>query len=143
MAWTHYSCEISGKPASVLIDERFAPQFPIRELPRLSWFGVYCNQPTGRAFWNPEETDDLDRIETDLIKLSETFGHGWAVYVLRVATHGVREYYVYHADQAELSKVFSALKARYPNYRIEFETIDDLAWAQYGKYVSYEPDSTA
>ena len=143
MAWRHYTCEILGKPASVLIDEGFAQQSPIRELTRLSWFAVYCSQTTGGAFWNPEEADVLDRIENDLINLSETFGHGWAVYVLRVATPGIREYYVYHADHAELSKVFSALKATYPNYQIEFETTDDIAWEQYRKYVSYDPDGTA
>lgn len=143
MAWKHYICEISGKPASVLIDGRFADQLPVKELPQLSWFGVYCQQPGGAAFWNPEETDVLDRLENDLIRLSETFGYGWVVYVLRIATPGIREYYLYHADQAELNKAFSALKAIYTNYRIEFETINDKVWEQYRKYVSYDPDGTA
>jgi hypothetical protein len=142
MGWKHYICEISGKPAFVLIDERFANQSPIKELPRLSWFGVYCNLPTGEAFWNPEEADTLDRIENDLIRLSETFGHGWVAYVLRIATTGIREYYLYHADQAELSKAFTALKAIYGNYQIEFETTNDIAWEQYGRYVSYASGST-
>jgi len=143
MAWKHYICELSGKPASVLIDDRFAHQSPVKELPRISWFSVYCNQPTSGEFWNPEEADILDRLENDLIRLSEMFGHGWAVYVLRVATFGIREYYLYHADQAELSKAFSALKAIYPNYRIEFETTNDIAWEQYRRYVFYDPNDTA
>ena len=143
MAWRHYTCEISSKPASVLVDERFAHQLPVKELPRLSWFGVYCQQPTGGAFWNPEEADALDQLENDLIRLAETFGHGWAVYVLRIATPGIREYYLYHADQAELNKAFSVLKAVYPDYRIEFKTINDVMWEQYGRYVSFDPNSIA
>jgi hypothetical protein len=65
------------------------------------------------------------------------------VYALRIAAPGIREYYFYHADQAELRKAFSALRAIYPNYRTEFVTTDDMAWEQYGKYVSYDPDGTA
>jgi hypothetical protein len=50
MTWRHYLCELLDKPASVLIDDRFVDQLPLNELPRLSWFGVYCNEPTeGRS----------------------------------------------------------------------------------------------
>lgn len=140
MAWRHYTCEISGKPASVLVDGQFFHQLPVKELPRLSWFGVYCNRPTGGALWAPEETEVLDQVENDLIKLAETFGRGWAVYVLRIATPGIREYYLYHADLAELGKACSALKALYPRYRIKFEESNDVAWEQYQRYVSYGPD---
>ena len=122
---------------------RFAQEFPVKELPRLSWLGVYCSRPAGGAFWDPEEADALDRIENDLVKLSGTCRHGWVVYVLRVATPGIREYYLYHADQAELSKVFLALEAIYPNYRIEFETTNDVAWEQYGRYVTSGPNGAA
>jgi hypothetical protein len=65
------------------------------------------------------------------------------VYVIRIATPDFRDYYLYHADQAELSKAFSALRAIYPNHRVEFEATDDIAWEQYGKYVSYDPNGTA
>jgi hypothetical protein len=65
------------------------------------------------------------------------------VYVIRIATPDIPDYYLYHADQAELSKAFSALKATYPNRRVEFEATDDIAWEQYGKYVSHDPDGTA
>ena len=67
----------------------------VLELPRLAWFGVYCQRAPGVGFWDPEETDSLDALERDLIRLCEQFGQGWAVYVLRIATSGIREYYVY------------------------------------------------
>ena len=140
MAWKQYQCEISGKAALVLVDDRFAQDSPVKGLPLLSWVGIYCNRPPGGAFWDPEETVDLNRMEDELVKLSDAFGYGWAVYLLRIATPGVREYFIYHADQAELSKAFSALKATYPNYRVEFETTTDMAWEQYGRYVSAVPD---
>jgi hypothetical protein len=137
MAWHHYLCEISDKPASVLIDDRFAEQSPVGELPRLSWFGVYCHEPTGGAFWNSAETVLLDQVEKDLIKLSEQHGHGWVVYVLRIATPGIREYYLYHADHAELDAVLEALQSLHPDYRIDFDTIDDNTWEEYRRYLSF------
>jgi Family of unknown function (DUF695) len=142
MAWRHYTCEISGKTASVLIDDRFAQHIPVKDLIRLSWISVYCNQPTCGALWNPEETDSLDRIEHDLIRLAEIFGRGWAVYVLRIATPGIREYYLYEADQAELTKAFIALKVKYRDYRMEFETITDRKWEQYQRYVFHQHGDT-
>jgi len=135
MTWQHYLCEISDKPASVLIDDRFADQLPVNEMPRLSWFGVYCNEPHEGAFWNPDETIPLDRLEKDLIKLSEQFGHGWAAYVLRLATPGIREYYLYHTDVAEMRRALEDLRSLHPHYRIDFETADDAKWEQYRRYV--------
>jgi hypothetical protein len=110
MTWKHYLCTISDNADSVLIDDRFAEQLPVGEMPRLTWCGVYGNEPTEGAFWNPEETVLLDRIENDLIKLAQEFGHGWAVYVLRIATSGIREYYLYHADQST-----AVIALRYPS----------------------------
>ena len=135
MSWKHYTCEISGRRALVLVDDRFAQQSPIKQMPRLSWVGVYCNQPTGGAFWNPDETELLDRLEDDLIKLSEKFGRGWIVYLLRIATSGVREYYLYHDDQAGVSDTLKNLRTLYPNYRIDFETTNDETWEQYCRFV--------
>jgi hypothetical protein len=111
-------------------------------LPYLSWISVFCNQAAGDGLWNPEETDSLERIEDDLIRLAQIFGRGWAVYVLRIATPGIREYYLYEADQAELIKAFLALKAKYPDYRMEFETITDSKWEQYQRYV-FHPHGNA
>ena len=136
MTWRTYLCEISDKSALVLIEDRFADQFPVDELPLLSWFGVYCNKPTEGAFWNPDETNLLDRLENDLLKLSEQFGHGWAVYVFRLATTGIREYYLYHTDAAEMRRALEELRRLYPNYRIDFDTTDDAKWEQYRRYVS-------
>ena len=134
MNWKHYTCEISGKPALVLVDDRFQEQAPIHELPRVSWFGVHCNQSPGADLWSPDEEQTLDSIEDDLIKLCEAFGRGWAVYVLRIATPGMREYYLYHSSAAELNKAFESLKTLHPSYKIESEAKDDPQWQQYKTY---------
>jgi hypothetical protein len=134
MAWTHYECSISGKPALILVDQSFSSKGPIKELPQLSWFGVYCLNSSGASSWDPDETETLNRIEDDLIKLCGAFGRGWVVYVLRIATPGIREYYLYHSDLAELEKAFRSLMSIYPDYRIEFETTTDSAWEQYAMY---------
>ena len=142
MTWRQYTCDISGKPAIILVDDRFAQQERPERLHQLSWFGVYCAEPPGAHLWAREETKALDQIEDDLVELAETFGHNCAVYVLRIATPGIREHYIYHSDSAELSKAFSALKAVHPDYRIEFETIDDPNWDQYKKYVAFRLESS-
>ena len=141
MTWKTCACEISSKPAIVLVDTRFAKQAPLHEMPCLTWFGVYCQLPVDEHLWNPTETETSDRLESDLIKLCGTFGHGWTVYVLHIATPGIREYYLYHSDAAELNKAFVALKANYPDYKIEFKETNDPDWKEYKTYVSFKRNS--
>jgi hypothetical protein len=138
MTWKNYTCEILGKPALVLIDQRFHEQLPVKELPRLSWFGVHCKQAPSGSFWHPNETQALDEIEADLLKACEAFGNGWIVYVPCITTPGIREYYLYHSDAADLNKAMEALKATHPTYRIEKDTIADPEWNEYRKYASFE-----
>lgn len=138
MTWRTYTCEILDKPAIVLIDQQFEDRFPVPELPLLSWFGVYCNLPPDGACWAEVETDSLDHLEDQLIEVADQFGKGWAVYVFRIATPGIREYYIYHSAEAEMSKAFDALKVSVPNYRIEFETTNDATWEQYRRYSAFK-----
>jgi len=91
---------------------------------------VWCllfNRSAG-GFWNPEETPQLDAIETDLIKLCDQHGNGWAAYVQRLDTPGLREYYVYFGGEAAMNRVLPDLKAKHPNYRMEFDQINDPKW---------------
>ena len=135
MTWKQINCEINDRPALVLVERRFKEQAPLKELQCISWFCVYCNQKPGSAFWSPDETETLDEIEDDLLRLCESFGHGWLVYVLRLAMPGVREYYFYHSDTAEIKKVIAALKVAHPSYRIEADTKNDPEWSEYQKYI--------
>src|SRR5438477_461678 len=140
MTWKQIITEIDGRRVLVLVDHRFKEQAPLKELQCLSWFCVYCNQEPGSAFWNPNETETLDEIEDDLLRLCESFGHGWMVYALRVATPGVREHYFYHSDAAEIKKVIAAFRLAHPSYRIEADTKNDPEWNEYQKYISLEAD---
>lgn len=135
MAWSHRILEIDTRPAQVLIDDRFRPAAPVPELPRLAWFAVFCQQDAGDGFWNPQETASLDSIEKDLIGLCDQFGSGWAVYVMRIDTHGVREYYLYSGGNSALAQVLPRLQAAHPNYRMEFEETDDAAWNRYKEFL--------
>ncbi|MBS2009406.1 MAG: DUF695 domain-containing protein [Cyanobacteria bacterium SZAS TMP-1] len=138
MTWLTYTCEISNKPAIVMIDQQFENRFPVPELPWLSWFGVYCNLPPDGACWAEAETESLDYVEDQLIELAGQFGRGWAVYVFRIVTPGIREYYIYHSAEAEMSKAYDALKVSVPNYRIEVETTNDASWEQYRRYSAFK-----
>ena len=140
MTWVHYSFQVQGKPASALLDTRFAERVPSEQLPKVAWFGVYCRKPSGGAFWHPDEGSKLDAIEGDLIRLCGGFGNGWGVYVRRLDTPGLREYYVYFGGSAELEKVVPSLQALHAGYRIEFEIRSDSQWAHYKSWIQ---ESTA
>jgi hypothetical protein len=142
MAWSHRTTEIGSRPAQVLIDDRFRDDAPVRELPRLIWFGVYCRNEPGASFWHPDETGALDFIEDDLIRLCEQFGRGWAVYVMRIDTRGIREYYFYSGDATELPAAVTPLKAEHPEYRIEVDQKLDPAWERYRTFLPQQKKSS-
>jgi hypothetical protein len=138
MAWKNHLCEIKGKLSSVLVDQRFENEFPLKELPNVFWVAVYCNLPSNDSFWHPDETLALDDIENNLLKLAESFGNGWIVYVIRIDTVGVREYYFYYGKHADVDKVTTLLKSLHPSYQIESETKEDAKWTEYKNHVSFE-----
>lgn len=140
MPWSHRTTEIESRPAGVLIDDRFRGSLPVRELPRLAWFGVYCRHDAGSRFWHPDETESLDTIECDLIRLCEQFSQGWAVYVMRIDTRGIREYYFYCGGSAALAQALLSLRTTHPDYRIEFEETADAEWSRYRTFLpDHEP----
>ena len=135
MSWSQQTTQIESRPAGLLIDDRFRASSPVRELPRLAWFGVYCRHDPGGGFWHPDETDSLDAIEEDLIRLCDEFGRGCAVYVMRVDTRGIREYYFYCGGSAALAEASPNLQSEHPDYRIEFEEITDAEWSRYRTFL--------
>lgn len=135
MAWKHYPAKIAGTPALVLIDTRFARKAPLEELPRLTWVAVYTNLPPVDSLWDPDETETLEGVEKDLLEAFEAHGLGWTVYVLRINTPGVWEYYFYHAPQAETTPAVLELQQAHAEYRIEAQTVIDAEWKQYRTYL--------
>ena len=131
MPWTHRITEIEGRPAQILIDESFKSSAPVRELPRLAWFGVYCQRPPGPAFWDPDESEQLDALEDDLLSLCGQSGRDCSTYVLRIATPGIREYYIYIGNGVDFAQVLPCLLARHPAYRIEHDETEDPTWKRY------------
>ncbi len=67
------------------------------------------------------------------------FGRGWAVYVMRIDTRGIREYYFYCGEAATLDLALPSLRKAFPTYRIEFEETTDAAWSRYKTFL---PDSS-
>ena len=86
----------------------------------MGWFAVWCQQDTDGHYWNPAESDTLDKIEHDLIELVSQFGNDWAVYVRRAISAGKREYFFYYGGDASIIEALPALQAMHPEYRIEF-----------------------
>jgi hypothetical protein len=138
MSWSTRITNIDARFAQVLIDERFSSSAPVQQLPRLAWFGVYAKADPGGAFWHPDETASLNAIEDDLIRLCGKFGRGWVVYVLRLDTRGIREYFLYFGGSADMPSAFEHLRLAHPDYRIEYEEIADPSWR---RYISCLPSS--
>jgi hypothetical protein len=136
MPWIQYQFEAQRRPASALLDTQFAEAVPSDKLPYVAWFGVYGKQPPGGSWWRRSEQPKLDAIEADLIRLCGGFGNGWAVYVRRLETPGLREYYVYFGGNAELQKVLPSLQALHADYRLEFESRSDPEWSHYKSWLN-------
>jgi len=135
MTWRHFNTELAGHRAGVLLDDRFASGPPSASLPELGWFGVYCRLEPGSAFWHPDETEELDAVESNLLRLcSLTAGDG-AAYLRRVATRGIREYYIYFNSSVDLGAVLPRLQLLHPGYRLEYDHRPDHAWAQYSSWL--------
>ncbi len=73
----------------------------------------------------------------DKLPLARYNPHSDAGSVHRLDTPGLREYYVYFGEGADMGKVLPALKAAHPTYRLEFDHTDDLKWAQYRKWLGW------
>src|SRR5512135_3709638 len=95
MTWQLYDTEILGNQSQVLLDDSFVGNLPGAELPNLAWIGVWCQQNPEGQYWNPAESETLDRIENDLLELVSRHANGWAVYTRRLVTSGLREYFFY------------------------------------------------
>lgn len=139
--WTYYECEIRERQALVLVDKRFVGSEPASELPRLFRLCVYTRLPPGGAYWNPDETNALNKLEDEFIDLLRDNAKGHASYVLRIATHGLREYYIYHSTAVSLASTHAALCKAYPDYKIVCDSIDDPTWREYNAYATFTPAS--
>jgi hypothetical protein len=126
-----------GKPGHSMVDDRFAANPPVDQLPHLAWFGIYCATNPAGHLWNPDEGPQLDAVESDLVSLCGRHGNGWAAYVHRLDTPGLREYYVYFGNGAAMERVLPELKAKHETYRLEFDQTDDVKRAQYRKWLGW------
>lgn len=141
MTWQLFDSEILGNQSQVLLDDQFVSENPGEALPNIAWFGVWCIKDTDGQFWNPEEADMLEQIETELIELAAQHSNGWAVYVRRAISAGKREYFFYFGGDATLYQVLPALQALHPEYRIEYDTKVDPEWAYYFSWLKEAPNA--
>ena len=141
MTWQLFDATIVGNQSQVLLDDQFVSDNPGEALPNIAWFGVWCMQDTDGQFWNPEEADMLEQIETELLDLAAQHSNGWAVYVRRAISAGKREYFFYFGGDATLYEVLPALKALHPEYRIEYDTKVDPEWTHYFSWLKEAPNA--
>jgi Family of unknown function (DUF695) len=140
MAWAQRTTEVGGRPAEQTIDKGFSSSAPVSELPRLAWFSVHARMSPGDGMVNPKEVDTLDAIEEDLVRLCDAFGRGSALYISRVVSPGLRQYYLYYGGNAELDNALPSLRSSYPKYQIDFEEKPDAAWAWYREMIANKPE---
>src|SRR5579862_2808499 len=87
--------QIEGKPAELVISDRYRRSAPIHDLPRLASFRIYCRHDPGDQLHHPAERASLDAIGENLIKFCRPFAEGSAVFAMRIDTRGIREYCLY------------------------------------------------
>jgi hypothetical protein len=138
VTWNNYQTAVEGRPALVLLDDRFATEHPT-DFECLAWFGVYSQLDPGASYWNPEEGMALDAIEANLLRLCERVSHGEAIYLRRVDTRGVREYYFYFPQRAALAGALPQLLILHPGYRLEYEQKSDPNWKHYSQWLRETP----
>ena len=141
MAWQLFDTTIVGNQSQVLLDDQYVSDNPGEELPNLAWFGVWCQQDTDGHYWNPAESDTLDKIEHNLLGLVSQFGNGWAVYVRRAISAGKREYFIYYGGEASIIEALPALQALHPEYRIEYDSKEDPQWSYYFAWLKEAPNA--
>ena len=141
MTWRLFDTTIIGNQSQILLDDQFAADIPGDELPNLAWLGVWCQQDTEGRLWNHAETDTLDQIENDLLRLASQFGNGWAVYVRRAISAGKREYCFYYGGDAALNEALPPLQKLHPEYRIEYDANPDPQWSLYTAWLKEAPNS--
>ena len=139
MTWKFFETRDGDGKAQVLLDHRFDEAPPTEALPNLAWFGVWCNGAPLGAYWSPTEAPVLDALEADLIRLAEQHGNGWAVYLRRYATPGLREYYFYFGEDADMRAVAVELVDKHLGYRIEFDARPDPTWSGYASWLQDAP----
>lgn len=127
-SWIHFGCEAQGRPVQILINIGLTTEVPQPKRTVLSWIGVYCLQPPEGAFWNPSETEMLDMIEDLLRKCANDSD---STYALRIASAGLREYFVYAVDTTFQPATLETLRQQFPAYRIEGDTTNDPDWTHY------------
>lgn len=134
MPWHRKEIRIANRRAELLIDSRFRDQAPISDLPEIFWIGVWCRLPVSRERFVPlEEEPTLLTLERKLIGIAGRKSNGWAVYLMRVLSHGLLEYYFYARDGSTLAGVADELKQSFPDYRLEQESKPDADWVEYKK----------
>jgi hypothetical protein len=133
--WKQIETKIGDKQALITIDSSFLSKAPILELPKLLWIGIYCQMPPQGGYWHPDETVELNKVEDDLLRTALILAHGWAVYTMRVATPGLREYYFYFSDNSNIIMLGNTLNRLHPTYKIEHETILDEKWEKFGEWM--------
>lgn len=60
-----FDAEILGNQAQALLNDQFITDNPGKDLPNIAWFGVWCLKDTDEPYWNPEETDTLNKSSTN------------------------------------------------------------------------------
>ncbi len=134
-SWKFCNCAIEDKPAQVLVNTGIRASAPDPQRTTLLWVAVYCRMPPGGGFWDPAETETLDKLEYYVADTVTTKLN--AAYVLQVTTPGIREYYFYAGSDKGLGDCVAATRGFFPEYKIESDQWQDAEWSRYLTFYDY------
>jgi hypothetical protein len=90
------------------------------------------NDPTPEGMPTPEETVQLDAIETTLLREA----HEQSVLVGAITTGGMREFVLYTNSSAWLEAFHAAMKAAVPTHPVHVIAKNDPDWSVYKSFVT-------
>lgn len=135
MTWQEASIKLNDRDVYAVLDAHFSDMAPIIELPCLNWLGLWPPKPVSSEA-NDSKKDDswFLEVEPHILEIASTISDGWAVYVARLVTRGVTEYYFYTKDESTLASLVPELRKHFPQHRMEHERKSDQTWSEYFKF---------
>lgn len=135
MAWQLFETrQADRQPMQLMLDDRFRSDSPGAELPTMTRLTMWCKQAPDGYYWHPDESNDIEEIEDEIVRNADELGDGWVVYVLRRAVPGRLDYHFYSGGTAALDGLGELMAAARPDYRFEIEQFEDAEWKAYGTW---------
>jgi len=125
-SWDFYFCTLGGKPASIKLHLTLLEQLPIYTHPQLVYLFVELNHPDKEGMIHPIETDAIQEMEEDIVRLMTSDLEG--VFAVRCTGNGRRCLYFYMPPQLDTQELMEACMYAHTDYTYSLGALPDREW---------------